>query len=102
MCKIIQLRSFLKKVDYCISTTMRPSPYKLSVKQFDKETAAILKWTFEENERAAEDCFPLYRSLRVLLHVFGQRYSVQYSLILSFHNVCQTIDCDSLEMFAMF
>ena len=32
-----------KKVDYYTCTTMRPSPYKLIVKQFDKETAAILK-----------------------------------------------------------
>ena len=81
--------------------TMRPSPYKLSVKQFDKETAAILKWTYEGNEHAAEDCFPLYRSLRVLLHVFELKYSVQYSLTHSFCNVYQTIDCDSLENFAM-
>ena len=81
--------------------TKRPSPYKLSVKQFDKETAAILKWTYEGNEHAAEDCFPLYRSLRVLLHVFGLKYSVQYYLTPSFCNVYQTIDCDSLENFAM-
>ena len=31
------MRSFFKKVDYYISVTMRPSPCKLSVKQFDKE-----------------------------------------------------------------
>ena len=96
------MRSFFKKVDYCFSVTMRLSPCKLSVEQFDKEMAAILKQTFKENERAAEDCFPLYRSLRYFLHVFGQRYSIQYSLIFSFLNVCQTIDCASLEKFAMF